>query len=107
MLVADLTIFQRATKLTVSLTTGIEDLNISGIKIYPNPTGGILYVEMDKVLPAKSKIVLTDINGKVVLNKVFEDMIKQELNLTHLSKGMYFLQLQNRSSRHFQKIIIQ
>jgi Leucine-rich repeat (LRR) protein len=99
-------IYQRPTNLRVSMRTGIDDINIPGIKIYPNPTGGILYIEIDKSLSVKSKIIVTDIFGKAVINKAFEDVTKQELNLTHLSKGMYFLQIQNKNNRYFQKVVI-
>ena len=105
-LVPALTIYQRPIKLHINIRTGINDININVIKVYPNPSSGIVYIEMDKSLSPKSKIVVTDIYGKTVLIKDLEDAKRQELDLSQLSKGMYFLQIQNKNNRHFQKIVI-
>jgi hypothetical protein len=104
--VPGLTLYQRPIELQVSTITGVDDINIMGIKIYPNPTGGIIYIEADKIFPIQSKVIVTDIYGKAVFIKDLINAKRQELDLTCLSKGMYFLQIQNRNNNYLQKVVI-
>lgn len=104
--VIGLTIYSRPIKLHVSTITGKEDIKNQGINIYPNPTRGIIYVDIDKSLSIKSKILITDVYGRSVFIKDFEDAKRQELDLSYLSKGLYFLHINNAKINYFQKIII-
>jgi hypothetical protein len=105
-IVPGLTINQRPIRLSVNIKTGVNDIDIDAIKVYPNPSSGIVYIENDLSMPNKTKIVLTDIYGTTVFIKDFEDAKRQELDLTPISRGLYFLQIQNQNIRYFQKIII-
>lgn len=105
--VPGLTLFQRPVELLVSSVTGVDDLNIMGIRIYPNPTLGIIYIEADKIFPVQSKVLVTDIYGKAVFLKDLEGTKRQELDLTHLSKGVYYIRIQNKSNCTFHKVVIQ
>jgi Leucine-rich repeat (LRR) protein len=104
--VPGLTLYQRPVILHVSLRTGIDDIRFLELKIYPNPSGGIFNIEAVGILPGNSKAIVTDISGKTVLIKDFADMQRQELSLEHLSKGLYFLRIQNKNRVFYQKIII-
>jgi Leucine-rich repeat (LRR) protein len=104
--VPGLTIYQRPVKLLVSTITDVDEINSPGFKVYPNPTGGIIYIETSRNFSSDTKIEVIDIYGKIVSLKDWMEGIKQELNLMHLSKGMYFLRVQNKNSRYFQKVVI-
>lgn len=62
------------------------------IKIYPNPTRGLLSIEVpeDPENIAEIQIILTDTNGKVILNKTKAPLIT-EVNLSTQSNGLYIL----------------
>jgi Leucine-rich repeat (LRR) protein len=104
--VPGLILYQRPYKLRVTLRTGINDIELSMVKVYPNPSGGIFYIEAEGGLQGEIRIIVTDIYGKSVFIKDFEDLQVQELNLEHLSKGIYFLRIQNNNRVFYQKIII-
>jgi hypothetical protein len=101
-----LILYQRPVKLHVSFRTGINDIKISNLKVYPNPSSGTFYIEAKGVLHGEIRIVITDINGKAVFTEEFMDLQLQELNLEHLSKGLYLLRILKRNSVFYQKIII-
>ena len=58
--------------------------NATELKIFPNPTNGMLNIEK-KANP--NRIEIYDLNGAKVYNCAFKD----QLNLSFLSKGIYFL----------------
>ncbi len=81
--------------------------NNSVINIYPNPTSGIINIE----LPAKGnwQITASDISGRVIWQqqcKGCSGTIKHELNS---SKGLYFIKITNVSSgeQTIKKVILQ
>ena len=58
--------------------------NATELKIFPNPTNGMLNI---KKTANPNRIEIYDLNGA----KVFNSDFKEQLNLSFLSKGIYFL----------------
>tara|TARA_B110001452_G_scaffold264054_1_gene266425 strand:- start:654 stop:1199 length:546 start_codon:yes stop_codon:yes gene_type:complete len=75
--------------LTVSESgTSINELNNSLVKLFPNPSNGIISITLSH--QSNGQIILTDILGKEVLSKSFNSN-EVKLNLKSLeSKGTYF-----------------
>ena len=75
--------------LTVSESgTSINELNNSLVKLFPNPSNGIITITLSQ--HSNGQIILTDILGKEVLSKSFTSN-EVHLNLKSLeSKGTYF-----------------
>ena len=69
----------------IDQSTGIDAVasNEPGIKIYPNPTTGTIY------LSEQSNITLIDLSGKLLL----EEKNTNQLDLSALPAGMYFLRV--------------
>jgi hypothetical protein len=78
------------------------------IKIYPNPTQGLLSIEVseDPENDAEIQIILTDTNGKVILNKTKVPHIT-EVNLSTQPNGLYILTLKKGIATSKWKIIKQ
>ncbi len=75
-----------------TIDNSIQNLKVESLKVYPNPTTGILTIK-SKDLKGK-KITLTDLNGKIVLSfKATEN--KTKINLSNYSKGIYTLKSEN------------
>jgi hypothetical protein len=87
---------------------GIKEINNEAlVSIYPNPASGNLSIRLNKALDDKARVFITDINGKVVLQKdveTLENLIN--INVSVLDNGFYFLQLKNNSINITRKISI-
>tara|TARA_R110002096_G_scaffold65512_3_gene159493 strand:- start:5183 stop:8770 length:3588 start_codon:yes stop_codon:yes gene_type:complete len=89
----------------ISLTdiaVGIEENRMTdNVKIYPNPSNGLIQIEMDQ-LPNKDFIVY-DLNGRVI--KRFKATSRNfNVDLSSLNKGIYFITLEDYSIR--EKLIL-
>lgn len=85
---------------------------IPEISIYPNPFDEQLNIEFKLLQSEQLKVVLQDLNGRVVA-KVFEGVLDagshnlrwQENYQNQLSSGVYFLNIQSDSVNHIEKVI--
>ena len=73
-------------------------------KIYPNPTHGQFFYELDNIENASLQIM--DAGGKLVRN-IDKLEHKGEINLSDYAKGVYFIRLTKDSSTSVQKLIIE
>lgn len=71
------------------------------MKLYPNPTKGLLYFEMDEQITI-SKATVINIHGQVVKEFDLNDS-KAELNVSALATGLYFLRLTDNSGGSYIK----
>ncbi len=62
---------------------------ISEINIGPNPTKGILNISNSSA--KKIKVQLSEINGKLILEKTFES--ETSIDLSAYSNGIYFVKV--------------
>lgn len=84
----------------VEINTNTESLSTAEkISVYPNPSNG--FIQLPKEIIACH---LFDVNGKPI-----QIYTNQEIDLSTLSNGIYFIQLigKDLDSSHFQKLIIQ
>ena len=79
-------------------TAGVDDQNQLDISIYPNPTSDMVYIEGNYT---QLKAVVYDILGKQVMNK----SITNTIDISHLDKGVYILQLSDGVKLSTRKII--
>ena len=93
-----------STQALLSVTgTGINENDDVEITIYPNPTEGIVTLEMPHFV-ANTTIKLISISGKVVMTQKIKKRISQ-LDLSDFSTGSYILEIKN-SEYLVKKIII-
>ncbi len=78
------------------------------LKVYPNPSNGLVFVDAGLYSNEKLSITVTDIYGKISYqyesNKVSNGIINMDLN--HLPKGVYLVEMHNESTHHIEKIIL-
>ncbi len=84
--------------LVTSSTVGIDELDATTISAYPNPIADVLTVK-----GSSGVLILTDATGKIVGQKQHNQ--SSTLNVAELTKGVYFLTLQNEEGKVTQKII--
>ncbi len=84
---------------TVNAVTSAKEVVQQNINFYPNPTNGIVNIELPVFTKEIPAIILTDINGKQIdISPVVGNDIIQ-LDLSGLSKGVYLLIIDSTDSR--------
>ncbi|MCP9750984.1 endonuclease [Ferruginibacter sp. HRS2-29] len=72
--------------------------NLSNALVYPNPTVGNLTIKLMQTLAARSTLVVTDISGRVVMQRsVAVGDINIPLDVKGLASGRYFIKISNNS----------
>lgn len=66
---------------------------LPAFSIFPNPTEGKVYIQSSSV--ANPNLVLSDMAGKILLDKSLHHGHEWSIDLQHLSKGTYFIRLNN------------
>lgn len=81
-----------------SVTENAKSIEIS---IYPNPVSETLQIQSEGI----KSFTLTDISGRVLQYKAKLNTSNETLNLQHLPKGMYVLQVETTRGVHTEKIM--
>ncbi len=77
-----------------SSSAGIEQIKQTNTLIYPNPFSDFIEISLDN--NESSEVIITDISGKTVLSRKFNDKLIK-LNVDALSTGSYILTLKNNN----------
>jgi type IX secretion system substrate protein len=91
-------------------TTAIEDEWENSIQIYPNPTNSGRVVIKGKLSGNKSKIVVADVLGKIVLQKeapIVGNTFQTTLNLTSLKNGIYIISVSDNTGIHTSRLVVE
>jgi agmatine/peptidylarginine deiminase len=87
-----------------------QNLTIAMAKVFPNPATYEVFIPIVIEKPIIATIQLFDITGRMVLN-IFEGKIfsnyNESIDVSELSKGIYFLSLQTEEGIQTQKIIVE
>lgn len=85
---------------------GLNELNSeSRITIFPNPANDNISIELLNLLPStKNTISIYNIQGQLLFQK-YSDLAKTEIDISTLSKGIYFIKIQNSDNIIFQKFV--
>ncbi len=95
---------------TVDACVGIELPEAPEVKIYPNPTTGLVNIELTgKTLP-NSQLLIYNLQGQQLMRRNIEEGVKElktSLDLTGQPGGIYFLRLETGKEVVMKKIILQ
>jgi hypothetical protein len=69
------------------------------IKIYPNPTTGVIYVELDKAFDA----VVYNYQGQVVMREYDNN---GQIDLSELNTGVYFVEIREGNNIKIEKVVV-
>jgi len=81
----------------------LEEYLLSRLLLYPNPSRGILHIHMQGETLESLRIL--DLNGRVVLQRQV-GRERAQLELSHLPKGLYLLELTTGETTLNQKVIL-
>ena len=98
--------------ITVNYSSGFEDMDIelqSFIKLYPNPTNGIVNLEISQG-NEDMIIEVMDIIGQIIYSKQFEinnTKTIEQIDLSNITKGIYFIKIYTGDIIKIEKVVIQ
>ncbi|TAE48442.1 MAG: T9SS C-terminal target domain-containing protein, partial [Bacteroidetes bacterium] len=89
--------------------TGIEDLGISNLLIYPNPSSGIVNVEMKLNSADKVSLGVYDMNGRQLFETSSEVTASwnRSIDLSRLAAGVYMLKVTTSRGNSYQRITLE
>ncbi|MBW7468424.1 hypothetical protein ABID22_002836 [Pontibacter aydingkolensis] len=92
-----------------SVTSIDEDELKQPVSVYPNPTTGKVYIQME--MPSKSavEVRITDVSGRVIYSKAYQQQLKLEetLQLDKQPRGVYLLQITTSEGVIQRRIVLQ
>jgi hypothetical protein len=88
---------------TVTLPTSVFNPRISNLdcEVFPNPGNGIFQISGDV-----DRISITDLSGRVVLEKIFSKYGLNNFDASSLPEGLYLMRIFNENSSGVKKIVI-
>ena len=95
--------------LTVDACAGISELGNLTIEVYPNPSNGQIVLDINGDSEGFA-LTVVDVNGKLVYSERIASVnsnLRKAIDLSTLSKGMYFLKLEDGTESIARKLIIQ
>ncbi|HPS82912.1 MAG TPA: T9SS type A sorting domain-containing protein [Bacteroidales bacterium] len=92
-------------EVTFTDCTGENEMD-ENISIYPNPAQDVLNIVLTPAY-SNAKLIISDMTGRIVLQKQLSDEFVGAFNTSILPEGVYLLQINSTSSNHTQQIVIQ
>lgn len=77
-------------------TQGINDVNATNVKLYPNPTTGNLYIDAEGL----QKVEVIDAAGRIVMTET-----TSQVNMSHLANGVYTVRVMANGNSTIQKVV--
>lgn len=101
--------FTNPTKFLVQ-TLGVDshDLKEVTFDVFPNPNQGVFTVALNHTNSNELKIAVYDLQGRNIYeqNTVANGTIKQEINISHASAGIYLIRVQDGNQQYVKKIVV-
>ena len=87
----------------------VENHMLEGIEVYPNPATEHVYVNVNSPKTVDINISMYDMNGKLVIAESYPgvDSKKIDVNTSNLTKGTYYLVVNNGSENLSHKIVVE
>lgn len=103
--------YQTFTVTVQNCLDGIDQPNQLGdVKLYPNPTTGMLNLELNGFTDNEGVVNLFNIQGQQILteklNNIAGNSINQ-INLSNIAPGIYMLRIQTASGSRIEKVVVQ
>ncbi len=74
---------------------GLEENVLGSVSIFPNPSNGISYIDIENPNGYTLRMNLVDITGKTVTENILLNSTRNEINTKNLNAGLYFLNIVN------------
>ncbi len=91
--------------LKAKYTDKVPSVSQLSLSVSPNPSAGMFFIDSENLVNASLSV--KDISGKVVYSEKNVNGTSTNLNLSHLSSGMYFLEIRSAKGISIKKIVKQ
>jgi hypothetical protein len=88
-----------------SVGVGINELQESGLSLYPNPASDKITIEKSPI-PAQSQLSIMNVNGQELITQHISER-KTVIDISTLPSGVYFVRVTNDRTVEVGKIIKQ
>ncbi len=91
----------------VEIITGIEEIPLDAIVVFPNPFDDILNIRFSPELSGIVELNLMDISGKLMFAESFnvDNSVKRIVKLSGLQSGLYILEIRNEGKVAYRKLV--
>ena len=86
------------------ISTGIEVNKENIFNVYPNPTNGLITIEIEDAL--KYELLIFNVLGQSVYTNLISG-INNNIDLSHLDKGVYTIELKEGNDVYSEKVILE
>ncbi|MDB4061105.1 T9SS type A sorting domain-containing protein [Vicingaceae bacterium] len=91
---------------SISELSVFEEKQESAIRIYPNPTEGVITIELqEEIFGETNTIEIRSVSGQLALVDKLSGL-KKQLDISRLSKGVYFIIVRNTVKTETMKLIL-
>ncbi|GAI38937.1 unnamed protein product [marine sediment metagenome] len=92
----------------LSITTTVEKLTEYDINIYPNPSKGLISIELKDFVHKDLYIEITNMYGEIIYNKQLVSLNKKEtIDLSGHAKGLYLIKVFNDKILKTKKMVLE
>ncbi len=81
--------------------TGVDDIHNLSIKLYPNPTNGIVNIVFEE--NTTTNLTIYNTLGQIVYSKLIENKSNETIDISDLNSGIYYLQFSSDDKIVFYK----
>jgi len=90
----------------IMVSTNENETTEPNIQLFPNPSEGMITLSYDKIVERPIIVEIYNISGILCYSGQIVDEMKQQLDLSGLTKGLYFVQIKTRDTIFTKKLII-
>ena len=90
--------------------SGTDDINISNLLIYPNPSDGIINIEFSSDITLDFSVSLINVIGQVVIidkKELFSGEYVKQVDVSNYANGIYLIEVKTDSGVINKKLILQ
>lgn len=77
------------------------------VEVFPNPAHQKLFINWQKTHPRKAHLQLLNDQGQIIINRTYQGGTKAQLDIEHLSPGIYFYRMECDAKSYSGKIIVE
>ncbi len=93
--------------INLSAASSVNDFDLSSsISVYPNPSSGNVFVNINLPGPVSADLKVTNLMGETVLESKNNSQSTIKLDLSKVSGGMYFVEVRSENAKTTKKIIL-